>query len=180
MDHLSIYKAALFVLAAALVGIGIFTLRLNPDNLEKYEPLPRNRVAGGIFTFVALLWCVPQVRPIIWTSWLPLLYPLVIVCTFLAVAYLDYLLSRGFGGFMILASYYFVHASFTYHTAGAHFFAILCWVMGIVGIFFSGKPHLMRDLIRKCCLSPVWRFGTTAYCFIFALFALVAGILYFC
>lgn len=176
MNPLTIYKIALFALTAGLIAAGIFSLRLSPQNLERYEAIPRNRIAGGMLAFVALLWCIPHTRPIIWTSWLPFLYPLVILCTVLAYAYLDYLFSRALGGFMILAAYYFLHESFSYHSTGTAFFSLLCWGVGIVGIFFSGKPYLMRDLIRKCAASARWRYATAAYCFIFALSALVAGI----
>ncbi len=178
MNPLAIYTTALFALTISMIGAGVFSLRLSPENLTRFEPIPRNRIVGGILTFIALLWCVPHVRPIIWTSWLPFLYPLVILCTVLAVAYLDNLFSRALGGFMILVAYYFLHASFTYHSIGVIIFSLLCWGLGIVGIFFSGKPFLMRDLIRKCAASPGWRVGTAIYCFAFALSALVAGIVH--
>jgi hypothetical protein len=173
---MAIYTTALFALTIGLVGAGVFSLRLSPANLERYEPIPRNRIAGGVLAFIALLWCIPHTRPIIWTSWVPLLYPLAIFCTVLAIVYLDNLFSRALGGFMILAAYYFLHGSFTWHSTGVVIFSLLCWGFGIVGIFFSGKPYLMRDLMRKCAASPGWRFATAVYCFIFALSALIAGI----
>ena len=49
----------LFFLAA-----GIFFLKMNEDNLSRWEKLPRNRTAGGILGLIALLAFIPNVKPL--------------------------------------------------------------------------------------------------------------------
>ena len=178
MNAYNIYIAALLASGFGALGIAVWALRMNAEKLPRYESLPRNKYFGVVLACLCLLWCVPQARPIVWEWMLPWMYPLVGVFTVLAYFYLDYLFSRAVGGFFILLTYYFVHEAFTFHTPALPFFAIVCWLLGISGLFFSGKPHLLRDLIRKLTKSARVRYLTGGYFIVLGVSCLVMGIIY--
>jgi hypothetical protein len=50
--------------------------------------------------------------------------------------------------------------------------------MGLTGIFFCGKPHLMRDLIRKIIGDSLWKYSIAGVLFIYFLLFLGIGISY--
>lgn len=176
MTEYNIYLTALFATAIISAILAWACLRLSPQRLPQVEPLPRRRDVGVVLAFIALIWCVPHATPIVWGWMLPWLYPVAVVCAVMAYLFLDYLLSRALGGLLILISYYFLHESFTRHTSGAALLTILCWALGIAGIFISAKPHLMRDLIRRMCASLRWRAGVAAFFAAFSAIVLYAGI----
>ncbi len=171
----------------ALIACGLFSLvlafwaaKMSPANLPKWESLPRDRNIAVVLVLLCLLWCVPQAKPIVWDWMLPWLYPLVVVFTILGFMYLDYLFARAIGGFFILLTYYFVHEAFTFHTPVLALFAIMCWALGILGLFFSGKPHLCRDFIRKLAKSSGIRYVATSYFAAFGALCLTLGIIHIC
>jgi len=173
----NIYTAALFACGVASAALSIWVLKVNSSNLSTRERIPRNKTAGTILALLCLLWCIPHAKPIVWDWMLPWLYPLVVACTMLAYFFLDYLFSRAIGGLFILLAYYFLHESFTFHTPSAPTLVILSWIMGITGLFFSAKPHLCRDLIRKFAVARNYKYATTGYLIILSLFCLTAGVM---
>ena len=175
MDTYKIYILALFACGIASLAIAFWAFKMNDKKLPDWEALPRNSKIGVVLAFFCLLWCVPHAKPIVWTWMLNYLYPLVVTFTILSYLYLDYLFSRAVGGFFILLTYYFVHQAFTFHTPIMGIFSIACWCLGILGLFFSGKPHLMRDFIRKLAKSSKMRYGTSAYFLFFGVLSLVLG-----
>jgi hypothetical protein len=174
----NIYTAALLVCGIVSMLTAVFILRMNTSRLPKWESLPRNKYIGVVLAFLCLFWCVPQARPIVWDWMLPWLYPLVFAFTILGYLFLDYLFSRAVGGFFILLTYYFVHESFTFHTPAIAVFAIFSWALGIAGLFISGKPHLLRDFIRKIAKSSTVRYSSAAYFVIFGVMCIVLGIMH--
>lgn len=178
MNDYQIYIAALSVGGIAALTAAFWAWRMNPARLPQWEGLPRNKYYGVILAFLCLLWCVPQARPIVWDWLLPWLYPLAIIFSVLGFLFLDYLFSRALGGFFILLTYYFVHEAFTFHSPATPLFAIACWCLGIGGLFISGKPHLLRDFIRKLAKSSRIRYATSAYFVVFAIFCLTLGIIH--
>ncbi len=174
----NIYCYGLLIAAVIAAGIGIWCWRVNPANLALLEKLPRNRTAGTVVGFLALLWCVPHAAPIVWDWMQGWLYPLVFICTVLGCLFLDYLFSRALGGIFILGSIYFLHESFTFHTPAAWIMTVSCWIIGIAGLFLSAKPHLLRDFIRLIAGSRRWRTVSTLFFTFFAGYALIAGIMH--
>ncbi len=172
-----IYVAGLLLFGCAVVFSGIWIIKLNPDNLSIKEKLPRNVWLGMIFGVAGLIWCIPHSKPILPDSLHPYLIPAVIVCAFLAYNFLDYLFARAIGGFMILLAHYFLHESFTLHTPASPVFAAFCMAMGIVGIFFAGKPYLFRDFIRKAAGNHRLRIGSASVCWVFGIFCVILGVL---
>ena len=177
MNDYSIYLAALIAAAVLETGTAVWLLRLRPESRVWIDRIPRNKPAGIILGFLALLWCVPHAQPIVFNWMLPMLYPAVIVFTVLAWFFLDYLLSRALGGLFILSAYYFVYSAFNWHTPYLAVFSILYWLLGIAGICFSGKPCWMRDILRLCCDSPRYRYAAAGFSFILAAASILAAIL---
>ena len=108
MSEWNIFRAALILAAFLEAGSAVWLFRLNPAKQEQTDRLPRNKKAGIVLGFLALLWCVPHAEPIVFNWMLPWLYPAVILFTVLSWFFLDYLFSRAVGGLLILGTYYFV------------------------------------------------------------------------
>ncbi|MDD3117944.1 MAG: hypothetical protein PHQ27_02075 [Victivallales bacterium] len=178
MDALKIYAISLLVFAMA-TGVAVWWIAgITPENLKQREQLPRKVFAGMVLAAIDLLWCIPHTKPLL-PEWLHVyLLPTAVVLAVVAFLYLDYLFSRAIGGFFILLAYYFLHESFTFHSPAAPFFSLFCFALGIVGIFFSGKPYLMRDAIRLAARSRYYKYMLAALTAGFGLFSLLLGILH--
>ncbi len=174
MEELSLYRAALVAASIFSAAFAVWTFRLSPQNLSKFEPWPRLKTPGMILGWIALLICVPHAEVIVPAAFLPLLWPLAILVPILGFFYVDYPFARAFGGCVILGAYYLVHKSFELHTPGAPFLAVLGWVTGLAGIWISGKPCSLRDWIRLCAGKPLWRNCSAGFLTVTAL-ALLAG-----
>ncbi len=163
MNAKTVYVAAQIaaVIISAVTALWIF--RMNPEKLSKVEPLPRNRTMGGVLGLIALLWCIPHARPIAFDWMQPCLLWIAIGGAVAGYLFLDYLFSRAVGGLFILIAYYFVHCGFEFHALALPFVSVMYWILGIIGICFSGKPCYMRDLLRKCCRDRRYRITTGVY-----------------
>jgi len=173
--ELTVYIGSLlgFGIAAILAGCWLFSI--SSGNLAEREKLPRKLLPGILFAVPCLIWCIPNARPILPDAMQDWCWPLVIICSILAFFFLDYLFSRALGGFLILISYYFLQESFARHTPAAMLLAVCCYLAGTVGIFFAGKPHLMRDLIRKCVKDRRWKLSGSIFCWSFGTLTLLLG-----
>lgn len=178
MNAYQIYITALIACGLASLVVALWAVRMNLERLPKWESLPRSKNFAVVLVLLCLLWCVPQAKPIVWDWLLPWLYPLAVAFSILAFMFLDYLFSRAIGGVFILLTYYFVHEAFTFHSPAMALFAIMCWGLGIAGLFFSGKPHLLRDLIRKLAKSTAVRYVSSAYFAAFGIWCLTLGIIH--
>jgi hypothetical protein len=177
MSDIAIFIAGLFGMGIIGTLTAIFMLRLKADNISYYEQVARLRYVGAGIAFIALLWCVPNAKPIVWDWLLPALYPLVFVCTIIAWLFLDYLFARAIGGLCILTAYWFLHDAFTFHSFLSPAFAIFCWIIGIAGLFFSAKPYLFRDMLRKISVKNSWKTVISSYLILFALFSIISAIM---
>lgn len=177
MNDLLIFRGALLLAAILELGTAVWLLRLRPEKRDAVDRIPRNKYAGILLGFPALLWCVPHAQPIVFNWMLPMLYPAAVIFTVLAWFFLDYLCSRALGGILILSTYFFVYSAFEWHTPYLPLFSGLYWILGIAGICFSGKPCWMRDLLRLCCSAPRYRYITAGFCAVLAAASLLAAIL---
>lgn len=160
-----------FALVAAAAGIGIFSLKSLPR--ARWDKIPRARLAGIILATIDLLWCLPHSRAVLPPSWHGLLLPALLICVAAAYLFLDNLFARALGGFMILTAYTLLQASYTHHSIMAGWFAILCYIMGVAGIFICGKPHLMREWMRTWSVDSKWRAAAAFYCVLTAATVLI-------
>ena len=122
-----------------------------------------------VIGWIALALCVPHAAVVSPGFLVPLLWPLAIVVPILGYCFVDYPLARALGGAAILGAYYLVHKSFELHTPCSGAIAVLAWIFGIAGIWVSGKPCALRDWIRLCARSGVWRGVSGGFWVVFAL-----------
>ena len=166
-----LYPCALGSWALLCAALAFLALKLRPELSARLDRLPRAALPGALLGFADLLWCIPNVKPILPESLHIYLFPLAIALAILAWIYLDKLLARAVGGFLILLAHFFLKESFSDALPGSAFFALLCLLFGTVGIFISGKPHLLRDLLRNLCAKGNWRIATAS---LLAAFAVVS------
>lgn len=154
-----------------------WTAKQLPSNIEKWEKLPRNVYIGMLIAMIDLAICVPHSMPLVPTSMQNWLIPAAVIFTWLIYQFLDYIFSRAFGGLLILLAHYLLFASFAFNIPLKPIFSILCFAMGTMGIFFCGKPYLMRDLIRKIASHDKWRYSaviiSSTYAMIFLIIAII-------
>ena len=163
-DPVIMYRILLPVGALLSLTGAFFLLKVNQTNLQEAEKIPRARIPGAILGLIDLLWCIPNAMPILPESLHKFLIPLALVLTVLAYIALDHLFSRAIGGFMILTAHFYLKESYGAPVPGAMIFAVFCFILGIIGIFISGKPHLTREIIRL---------GTGKYRFVMPVFLIL-------
>lgn len=169
--------SVLFAVAFFSIVLIYWTGKQVPNNLEKWEKLPRNVYIGMVIAIIDLAICVPHSMPLVPVSMKSWLIPAAVICTWLIYQFLDYIFSRAVGGLLILLAHYLLFASFADSIPFKPFFSILCFAMGTLGIFFCGKPYLMRDLIRKIALKKNWKYTAVGISAVYAITFLVIGIL---
>ena len=178
MNALSIFIAVIFAIAVFSVFMIYWFAKLLPANPEKWEKIPRNIPLGMIIAGVDLAICVPQSEPLVpifMQSWL---IPAAIICAWLIYQFLDYIFSRAAGGLMILLAHYLLSASFTFKTPGKPLFSVFCFALGTLGIFFCGKPYLMRDMIRKITAEKKWRRAAVIISLLYASVFFTVGLMH--
>ena len=134
----------LFLLLAA--GFQI----VNESNIEKFEKIVRNKVAGLIIALPALAACVPHaqiVAPGILQSPF-ILWPLAIAIPVLCYFYIDYYTARAAAGAIIVLAYDLIHYAYDEKLPGAAIMTIAAWFFGFAAIWVSGKPYALRDWFR--------------------------------
>jgi hypothetical protein len=129
-----------------------------------------------VFGAAAIIWCVPQAIAIFSVQVSMPIYIIAAVCFFMGIFFLDYLFARAFAGFIILLSHYFLTESFAASICLMWFFSLLCVSMGVFGIIIGGFPHILRDLFRKMCSNPAWKFTVSVVMVIYAVLGLITGI----
>lgn len=153
------------VFAAGVLLYGAFallTVLLNEERLAKIEPLPRNKWIGLIGGWIALAVCVPHAAVVSPAFLLPFLWPIAIAVPVLGFFFVDYPAARALGGILILMGYYLVHYTFEFKTPGFPVLAVAGWIIGVAGIWISGKPCSMRDYLRLAGRKRGFKYSCTA------------------
>jgi len=158
-----LYIAAAFFLAFAAVFI--LTGIHDPDIRKLIEKLPRERVSGTILGAVALLWCIPNIRPIFLpdSPFQTLILPLILISIVLASLYLNFLFSRALAAILILGAHAVLKLGYPANLPGYPAFAALLFVAGTIGIVLSAKPYWLRDWFRLSFRNPAVRWTSAAY-----------------
>ena len=177
MNEVMLVRIGFGVGTALSAGIAAGCFRLSERNLAVVEPWPRNRFWGMVLGWAALAICVPHAEAVSPGFLLPLLWPLAVAVPVLGYFSVDYPLARSVGGLAILGGYYLIHFGFEFHTPALPLYAVLGWILGIGGIWVSGKPCSLRDWLRLCARSRRWRLVSAGYFALLAL-ALVAAALF--
>ena len=178
MNESLLFQCGMLVggVSTALIGAAVCWKCADGARLAAIERWPRNRPLGMFLGWAALLWCIPHAEVVAPGFLQPLLLPLALVIPVLSYFFLDYLLARSVAGLMILFAYFIVHGAFEQHAKLAVAATVTAWIFGIAGIWVSGKPCAMRDWLRKCCRSVVWRRVSGAVLGAFGLIWILCGV----
>ena len=161
-------SAVLFIAAAAALAaasVFILTVRRDPATFRRIESLPRERISGTALTVVALLWCVPNIRPIFMpdSPFQNFILPLILLSIVLAAIFLNYLFARAAAAILILGAHTVLKMGYPAQLPGYPVLAALVLVAGIIGILLSAKPYWLRDWFRLSFRNPAVRWGSAAY-----------------
>ena len=158
-----LYIAAAVSLAAAAVFL--LTMRREPAVRRTIEKLPRERVSGTVLAVAALLWCVPNIRPIFMpdSPFQNFILPLIILAMVLAALFLNYLFARAAAAILILGAHAVLKAGYPANLPGYPVLAALVLIAGVIGIVISAKPYWLRDWFRLSFRSPAVRWASAAY-----------------
>ena len=172
-----LFPVLLFVTAAASLAFSVYLLKVNQENVEKMEKMPRWKVPGIILGTFVLAWCIPHAMPILPDTLHKLLFPFLVAVVIASWCVLDHIFARALGGYMILTAHLFLRDSFGYEEIANPFFAVLCLVYGTFGIFLCGLPYRLRDIIRLE-LKPKYRWIFPVFFGIIFLAFTITGICY--
>ena len=161
--------SAVFILAAAVSLVAaaafILTVRREPAVRALFEKLPRERISGTVLTVIALLWCIPNIRPIFMpdSPFQTFILPLILVAIVLAAIFLNYLFARAAAAILILGAHAVLKAAYPAQLPGYPVLAALLLVAGVIGILISAKPYWLRDWFRLSFRMPAVRWTSAAY-----------------
>ena len=179
MDPHGMARIVLVIAAAIAAALGTLLWASTPERLPRLEPLPRNRVAGLLLGYIALVMCVPHAEVVAPDFLVPFLWPIALVAPWICVFYVDNPTARAVGGLMILFAYEVVHRTFECRFCCAPLLAVAAWGFGIAGIWLSGYPSSMRDALRLAARRRSFRFAAAgvfwALTLLFAVAAVVGG-----
>ena len=162
---LSAVLALAAVVSFAAAAPFILTVRREPAVRTMLEKLPRERVSGTVLTVIALLWCIPNIRPIFMpdSPFQVFILPLILVSIVLASIFLNYLFARAAAAILILGAHSVLKAAYPAQLPGYPVLAALVLVAGVIGILLSAKPYWLRDWFRLSFRNPAVRWGSAAY-----------------
>ena len=158
-----LYIAAGFSLAAA--ALFVLTSRRDPRLRRTIERIPRERISGTILSAVALLWCVPNIRPIFMpdSPFQNLILPLILLSIVLASMFLSFLFARAAAAILILGAHAVLKLGYPANPPGYPVLAALVFVAGTIGIVLSAKPYWLRDWFRLSFRNPAVRWSSAGY-----------------
>jgi hypothetical protein len=148
---------------------------------ETWRRLPRSRFAGTLLGLVCLAWSALYVLPMLegtLVRYQPLIKLMVPVGAMLGCFFLNFLLARAIGGFLILGSAYLINAGFVAAIPARPLFSSVCYLTAIGGMIFVAAPWSMREILAKATEVKRWRAVLTlslaALALFFAVFAIIA------
>jgi len=174
------FRPLSFLLAALLAGLAFISAVSAVRTPDLWRRLPRDRTVGVVLALLCLLWCSIQIIPLLegdmarFRVWIRLMVPAVTVLSFL---YVDYLFTRALGGLVLLMVADLVHGAFVVHLPWRPLYAIVCYVVGVAGMFLIGMPWTFRDLLEKTSTSARWRKAAAGVLSFLAVFYAVFGML---
>ena len=154
--------AAVSLVAAAAF---ILTVRRGPAVRALYDKIPRERISGTILGAVALLWCIPNIRPIFMpdSPFQTFILPLILLSIVLAAIFLNYLFARAAAAILILGAHTVLKMGYPAQLPGYPVLAALLLLAGVIGIVISAKPYWLRDWFRLSFRMPAVRWASAAY-----------------
>ena len=161
--------SAVLAIAAAVSLVAsvafILTVLRGPAVRTLYDKIPRERVSGTILGAVALLWCIPNIRPIFMpdSPFQMFVLPLILVAIVLSAIFLNYLFARAAAAILILGAHAVLKAAYPAQLPGYPVLAALVLLAGVIGIVISAKPYWLRDWFRLSIRNSAVRWASAAY-----------------
>ena len=168
------YPPRIYYLSLHLVGLAIGTVvflahlyaLLRPTDSQKFLlKLPRSRVAGIILLAIDAVWCFWLISSMDLEefAWLrPYVQLAIPVLFFLTIMFVDELLAaRALGIFAMLIAEPMISSAFLRPEVWRLLIVFLAYVWLTLGMFWVGKPYLLRDQITWVTKSVMrWRIAT--------------------
>ncbi len=128
--------------------------------------LPRARLIGEVVCLVCLVWSAYHGCLMLeggMATYRKLVWGLVPVTAVLVYYHLDYLFARALGGFLVLCATYLLHGAFAEMVAWRPLYCIVCYVLGLWGMFLIAAPWRFRDLLQGMAEAGRWRRSVGAF-----------------
>ena len=165
-----LYTMGLLVgaLLVALHGVALVQARGIQQFLRQ---LPRSREMGGVLLAVDAVWAFALVARIDlgeFSIYRPIFLAVIAVGFFLTLIFVgEFLAVRALGMLLLLAAEPLLEAAFLRPETSRLLLSVLAYVWATLGIFWVGKPYLLRDQIAWVTQTDLrWRvaaFGGVAY-----------------
>jgi hypothetical protein len=166
------------IFGIGLILCGTFSFFIMPKKPELFKKIPREKIIGSIFGFVGLWWSARLAEPLLegpLEKYRMLLNPIIIAVAIGSYFYLQYLFTRAFYGFILLAVTHIMHTAFSIDLQYRAIFSIICYAIGIACMYFIANPYRFRDLLEKLGEDKKWRTITSSVCASMGLITLIFG-----
>ena len=169
-------------LFAGFLAVGACLFAVGPmREPDLFRRLPRARILGAVVAVVCLVWSAYHVCLMLeggLVKFRVIVKLLVPVIAILAYTHLDYLFTRALGGLVVLVVNHLLHAAFVVHLPGRPVFALVCYLLGLLGLLLVAAPWHFRDALERAAESGRYRRGMAAALGVlsitFAVFAVAA------
>ena len=161
-----LYTVGLAVGALLVVLHGVALVQA--DGIRKFlQRFPRSREMGGVLLAVDAVWAFALVARMDlgeFSLYRPVFLTVIAVGFFLVLAFVEeFLAVRALGMFLLLAAEPLLEAAFLRPEASRLLLSVLAYAWATLGIFWVGKPYLLRDQIAWVTKSDLrWRIAALA------------------
>jgi hypothetical protein len=155
--HWSLHTVGWIVGLLLIAGhlVALLNARQLPPLLRAF---PRSLWAGRTLLTIDALWAIWLVTTMDlseFTPWRPVIQIAIVAGYFLTLFFVDELLAvRALGILLILAAEPLLEAAFLQPYASRNLLSLLAYAWAILGLFWIGKPYLLRDQIAWVCHQP--------------------------
>lgn len=148
------------IISAFLIAASVCVVCVVPKHDKLWRKLPRERTFGIIIGIISLCWSAMEVRLMLEGGLIGLrkLLPFVVAGTSVAsYMMLDYLFTRALGGLLLLVCGHMLHEAFAVFLPVRWLYALILYVVGVIGMFMIGSPYRFRDWLEKVTFDARWR-----------------------
>ena len=163
---LSLYTLGLLVGALLILTHGVALIHAQAVQ-QFLKRLPRSREAGAVLLTVDGVWAFWLVATIDlgeFTTYRPIFLSAIVAGYFLTLVFVDeFLAARALGMLLMLAAEPLLEAAFLRPETSRLLLSVLAYAWATMGIFWVGKPDLLRDQVEWVTQSKMrWRLATLA------------------
>lgn len=161
LNTMGLLVGALLVVLHALALLRTERVR---DFLRRF---PRSRETGALLLTVDAVWALTLIAQMDlgeFTTYRPIFLVIIAISYFLTLSFVqEFLAARALGMFLLLAAEPVLEAAFLRPETSRLLLSVLAYVWATLGLFWVGKPYLLRDQIEWICKSESrWRLAALA------------------